>query len=275
MVHSSKEKRIFEWVANGTSTLEWQETIESRFCSTCWNFQSISLVVVHLVSRVERQKSFIFFEKKSEWDDEVRRRDVPEDVRLPVSLPLSLAGWWAVRSRYRGPRCTTVLLSPHSLGDSTRPKNTRGIWRLTFELGHLSFRERADVRSVVTRCLWCVNFDTRQVHFSLTPLPWLFISIQSNWPQFQSYSSNDSFEFYSGRLATKNDSQQQSNLKGNLEFVGIRNIVNLSIEWHVAIDRLTESIQLETVKTTDFDGGCWRKNTVETLIIGAIFYQWR
>lgn len=42
-----------------------------------------------------------------------------------LSLPLSLAGWWAPRSRYRGPRCNTVSLSPHSPRDSTGSKNTR------------------------------------------------------------------------------------------------------------------------------------------------------
>lgn len=75
-----------------------------------------------------------------------------------ASLPLSLAAWWAVRSRYRGPRRTTVLLSPHSLGDSTRSRSTR-VSGLTFELQHLSFRGRANTSSNVTLRPQCAGFS--------------------------------------------------------------------------------------------------------------------
>ena len=48
-----------------------------------------------------------------------RGRERSVSTYTPVSLPLSLPTKWASRSRYRGPRCTTVPLSPHSLRDST------------------------------------------------------------------------------------------------------------------------------------------------------------
>lgn len=101
----------------------------------------VSAFKAYLVSRVERQESFILRKRGEAVRFDAQRRQssgrtftwCPYHFLWPV-------GGYHVLVTHRGPCCTTVLLSPHSLRDSTRSKNTR-VFRVTYVLELLSFFE--------------------------------------------------------------------------------------------------------------------------------------